>query len=89
MAYSFIDVGYIAPPALTLADVEAINTATQAALGYAVFGYWLFFNGDEAAPILDSHVSFPVALLLFSLHTSAYMKPSIAQLCILYHFHFE
>lgn len=27
-------------------------------MGYAVFGYWYFFNSDEAAPILDSHVSF-------------------------------
>jgi pimeloyl-ACP methyl ester carboxylesterase len=57
IAYSFIDVGYIAPPALTLEDIEAINNATQAALGYAVFGYWLFFNKDEAAPILDNHVN--------------------------------
>jgi hypothetical protein len=57
IAYSFIDVGYIAPPALTLEDVEAINNATQAELGYTVFGYWLFFNGDEATPILNSHVS--------------------------------
>ncbi|KAE9363041.1 alpha/beta-hydrolase [Stipitochalara longipes BDJ] len=52
----FVDVGYNAPGhGLTEATVMYINSAVQSAMGYSVFGYFLFFNEADAAAILDAH----------------------------------
>jgi soluble epoxide hydrolase/lipid-phosphate phosphatase len=58
----FIDIGYSAPPlALNVTDIEAINNKTFQALGYSIFGYWLFFDEPDAADITDAHVRFYVS----------------------------
>jgi hypothetical protein len=46
----FVDVGYSAPGlGLTEQIVTNINTAIQSAMGYSVFGYFLFFFREEDA----------------------------------------
>src|ERR1700709_170274 len=57
-AYAFIDHGYGAPGrSLTPAAIQHINSAVQAKLGFSIFGYFLFFNEEDAARLLDEHVS--------------------------------
>ena len=57
-AYAFIDHGYIAPGrSLSAAAVQLINSSVQAKLGYSIFGYFLFFNEEDAPKLLDEHVS--------------------------------
>lgn len=36
---------------------DAINEATKHSFGYSTFGYWKLFDTEEAAALLDSHVS--------------------------------
>ena len=36
--------------------VEYINNAVQSAMGYSVFGYFLLFEEEDAAKLLDEHV---------------------------------
>jgi hypothetical protein len=56
-AATFIDIGYFAPPlALNVTDFEAIDNQTFQALGYSIFGYWLFFDEPGAADIINAHV---------------------------------
>jgi pimeloyl-ACP methyl ester carboxylesterase len=38
-------------------NLTAINTQTQAAFGYPVYGYWNFFNETDAASFIEKHVS--------------------------------
>jgi hypothetical protein len=57
-AYVFIDHGYGAPgQSLTPAVIQHINSSVQAKLGFSIFGYFLFFNEEDAAKLLDEHVS--------------------------------
>ena len=57
-AYAFIDHGYSAPSHnLTTAVVQHINSSVQANLGFSIFGYFLFFNEEDAPKLLDEHVS--------------------------------
>jgi hypothetical protein len=57
-AYAFIDHGYGAPgQSLTPAVIQHINSSVQAKLGFSIFGYFLFFNEEDAAKLLDEHVS--------------------------------
>jgi soluble epoxide hydrolase/lipid-phosphate phosphatase len=57
-AYAFIDHGYSAPGnSLTTAVVQNINSSVQATLGFSLFGYFLFFNEEDAPKLLDEHVS--------------------------------
>lgn len=57
-AYAFIDHGYIAPGrSLTTATVQHINSQMQANLGFSIFGYFLFFDEEDAPKLLDEHVS--------------------------------
>jgi soluble epoxide hydrolase / lipid-phosphate phosphatase len=52
----FIAVGYRPPGAPT--NLDAINEMTAQKLGYAIFGYQVFFTQDEKAEaILNQHVS--------------------------------
>jgi soluble epoxide hydrolase/lipid-phosphate phosphatase len=57
-AYAFIDHGYSAPGhSLTTAAIQHINSSVQANLGFSIFGYFLFFNEEDAPKLLDEHVS--------------------------------
>lgn len=57
-AYAFIDHGYSAPGnSLTTAAVQHINNSVQANLGFSIFGYFLFFDEEDAPKLLDEHVS--------------------------------
>ncbi|MCJ1291122.1 hypothetical protein MMC34_002665 [Xylographa carneopallida] len=55
-AYAFIDHGYAAlGQSLTPAVIQHIDSAVQAKLGYSIFGYFLFFDEDDAAKLLNEH----------------------------------
>lgn len=55
-AYVFIDHGYGAPGrGLTSKTIEQINSVAQAKLGFSLFGYFLFFNEEDAPKLLDGH----------------------------------
>lgn len=57
-ALAFLTLGYSAPGAdLNRAFVDATNAATLAAYGYPLLGYWYFNDRDDAAVIMDKHVS--------------------------------
>lgn len=56
-AYAFIDHGYSAPSnSLTTAAIQHIDSSVQANLGFSIFGYFLFFNEENAPKLLDEHV---------------------------------
>ena len=58
-AYAFIDHGYSAPGnSLTTAAIQHIDSSVQAKLGFSIFGYFLFFNEEDAPKLLDEHVKF-------------------------------
>lgn len=38
-------------------NLTAINTRTEAAFGYPIYGYWNFFNETDAASVIEKHVS--------------------------------
>lgn len=42
---------------LTRPTVSYINKMVQDGLGYSVFGYFLFFEEEDAAKLLNEHVS--------------------------------
>ncbi|KAJ5759973.1 hypothetical protein N7520_007129 [Penicillium odoratum] len=55
-AYVFIDHGYSAPGrSLTTAVIQHINNSVQAKLGFSIFGYFLFFNEEDAPKLLNEH----------------------------------
>ncbi|OAA63647.1 Epoxide hydrolase-like protein [Niveomyces insectorum RCEF 264] len=55
-AYAFIDHGYAAPgQSLTPEVIQHINSAVQAKLGFSILGYFLFFDEEDAATLLDKH----------------------------------
>ncbi len=37
--------------------LREINQATDKALGYSIFGYWEFFNEEDAGKVIGEHVS--------------------------------
>ena len=58
MKLVLLDVGYAAPgQGLTRSTVNYVNNAVQNAMGYSVFGYFQFFEEEDAAKLLDEHVS--------------------------------
>lgn len=54
-AFAFFALGYF-PPAPDF-DVAAINAQSLVKNGYENFGYWNFFAKDEAAKVIEEHVS--------------------------------
>ena len=52
--YAWLDVGY-RPPAGPF-DLDAINKMTEQNLGYPIFGYWHFFNDEDAEDMMNNHV---------------------------------
>ena len=53
--FAWLDVAY-KPPTGEPFSAEAVNEATEKALGYPIFGYWLFFRDDDAGRMIDEHV---------------------------------
>ncbi|KAH7024645.1 Alpha/Beta hydrolase protein [Microdochium trichocladiopsis] len=51
---AFLSVGY-APVGFRL-DVDAINAASLADLGYTQFGYWYFMNSYDAGPVITENL---------------------------------
>lgn len=59
LSYAYLDVAYSPPQArLDFDAINAINQKTHEALGYHVFGYWVFFSEPDAGELLDSHVRY-------------------------------
>jgi hypothetical protein len=56
----FTSVGYYPPGPF---DVALVNILTKQALGYPTFGYWKFFDEDEAASILEANPKSVTSLL--------------------------
>ena len=46
----------------SLRIIDAINAITKQQFGYSTFGYWKLFDTEEAAKLLDSHVSAVAAM---------------------------
>ena len=59
-AFGFLAIPY-SPPAPF--DLAAINAMSKQVFGYDNFGYWNFFAKEEAAKIIEDHVSGLVAIL--------------------------
>ncbi|RDW79853.1 alpha hydrolase-24 [Coleophoma cylindrospora] len=56
LKYVFLDVGYSAPGAgLSLQVLHFIDGMVKEKLGYSVFGYFLFFNEEDAGKLMDEH----------------------------------
>jgi soluble epoxide hydrolase / lipid-phosphate phosphatase len=54
----FLDTGYSAPGfGLTREVLNRVNSAVQDAHGFSIFGYFLFFGEEDAASLMDRHVS--------------------------------
>ncbi|KAF1832753.1 putative epoxide hydrolase [Decorospora gaudefroyi] len=56
----FTSVGYVPPGDF---DVDQVNARTEQALGYPTFGYWKFFNEDEAGSVIDANQDSFVSLV--------------------------
>ena len=56
-----MDLGYLAPTDQDF-SVDDINELTEKTLGWPVFGYWYFFNDEDAGPLMDRNVSGSIAL---------------------------
>jgi len=60
---AFIDIGYSAPGhGLSLQAIKYINQSVEAAMGYGVFGYFLFFKEADAAELMNKHVCISLPL---------------------------
>ncbi|KAL2061843.1 hypothetical protein VTL71DRAFT_7221 [Oculimacula yallundae] len=54
---AFVDVGYVSPGhGLTEQMVTFVDKSVKEAMGFEVFGYFLFFNEDDAAELLDKNI---------------------------------
>lgn len=57
---AFLDVGYVSPGhGLTEEMVTFADKSVKEAMGFEVFGYFLFFNEEGAAELLDKNVRTP------------------------------
>jgi soluble epoxide hydrolase/lipid-phosphate phosphatase len=54
----FISVAFIPPGSIF--DVPSLNEATEKAIGYPIFGYWLFMSDDRAGEVIAKHVGKPL-----------------------------
>lgn len=53
-----MDVGYLAPGnALDTPTIMFVNDMVKKHMGYSVFGYFLFFDEEDAATLIDKNVS--------------------------------
>ncbi|KAK2630453.1 hypothetical protein QTJ16_001273 [Diplocarpon rosae] len=54
---AFLDVGYSAPGhGLTRETVEFVNKSVKEAMGFEIFGYFLFFDEEDAAGLMSLNV---------------------------------
>ena len=60
LSCSFLAAPYRAPGQSM--NVDAVNAITKQKLGYEMFGYWKFFEREDAAQILKDHVHFSISL---------------------------
>ena len=63
--FCWMDVGYAVPTGKVW-DTDAIDKIAEQILGAPIFGYWHFFNDEDAGPLMERDVSFPFSHLLFS-----------------------
>ena len=56
-AYAFLTVPY-QPPSPKAIDMETLSAYTKMKYGHELFGYWLFFDRDDAPKVIDDHVRF-------------------------------
>lgn len=61
-AFAFFAIAYF-PPTPGKFDLDAINDMSEKVLGYRHFGYWKFFEREDAAKIIEGHVSHHYSLL--------------------------
>jgi soluble epoxide hydrolase/lipid-phosphate phosphatase len=55
---AFLDVGYNSPEfGLTEETCKFVNAQVKEHLGYEVFGYFLFFQDEDAAELIENNVS--------------------------------
>lgn len=58
LLYAFLDIGYTPPGrGLDLQTVKHVNASVKEHAGFEIFGYWLFFMEEDAASLLNEHVS--------------------------------
>ena len=62
IAFAFLSVCYM-PPSPDF-DLDAINNQSIQLFGYPCFGYWHFYAREDAAEIIEAHVSTTVRLLV-------------------------
>ena len=57
LKYAFVDIGY-SPPGISLTPdlINNIDTMTKTHNGFECFGYFLFFQDEDAAKLMDKHV---------------------------------
>lgn len=44
--------------ALTKLLTDELNALSEQLYGYSIFGYWFFHGAEDAAAVIESHVSF-------------------------------
>jgi hypothetical protein len=65
---AFLDIGYSSPGHnLTEQNVRFVNSMVKQTKGYEVFGYFLFFQEEDAVALMDANVCV-CHLSLFPLH---------------------
>jgi soluble epoxide hydrolase/lipid-phosphate phosphatase len=80
-AYVFLDHGYVAPGrGLSTVAIQHINSAVQAKLGFSIFGYFLFFDEEDASKLLDEHVNFQTLQVLTCQTLTALQPESVESL---------
>jgi hypothetical protein len=66
-ALAFLTLGYSVPGTdLNRTFVDATNRATLTAFRYPLLGYWYFNERDNAATIMDQHVSWNDIMLFLA-----------------------
>ncbi|PBP21085.1 alpha/beta-hydrolase [Diplocarpon rosae] len=65
---AFLDVGYSTPGhGLTRETVEFVNKSVQEAMGFEIFGYFLFFDEEDAAELMGLNASLIWSFIFCSL----------------------
>lgn len=57
LKYAFVDIPYQAPGAPDRQTVNFINDTLKKNKGYSAFGHYVFFDDDDAAVLVNAHVS--------------------------------
>ena len=54
--FCWIDVGYNVPTGEEF-SIDAVDEMAKQIIGWPIFGYWHFFNDEDAGPLMDRNVS--------------------------------